>query len=441
MRLSQAVVYRLFAGERGRPRHSLFVRAACFAGVLMIMVVAAFRLTPRFAVIYPGAQIAMLIPMLCFAGVALIGLLTDAYQRAFMTKLRVLTVLPLSPATGFRMHVYAQLPIYIIATALIATILSVVFAASLCWYTLLLYGVVWCAIAAAGDIVLRVGRLSNAGAYLLRLLLCAGAVYEGHHLLSLPLADSMYRSGMYIGVALLSYSFLAYLLLRRYAYARTTTIRLPIIEGRLSLLSAFPIRAFRVPRYIGTNVVLFFASLGVAMVAMKQSFIPIDGGLMILLLLIGTLGQEVRTLSSRFYPLELSFHAAFNKWIIGTWLLALVHGLVWIDIGLAIVRLWSPHGLEVGYMYAGLFGLCCIAIGIAAGSIVVPCKYDILSQYASTVLYGLLAWLVIKVSNAPAFLHIQLMGMMSIFCICLTISYLIERRRWLKTIRRNIYAK
>jgi hypothetical protein len=226
-------------------------------------------------------------------------------------------------------------------------------------------------------------------------------------------------------------------LVHRPTITQYALLRTPVIEGRPGIMSALPLRALRTARYVGSNFILAVVMVFVFLMARAEVPIaPLDGAVLISLLLIGTLGQEARALSTARYPTELTLYGLLGKWLAGTWLLAIVHGLLWIDVCLGIVRIWSPHGLTIGPAQAGLIGLSCIAAGTLAGSLVVPNKQDILAQCGSTVVYGILVWIVLKIPTTALGAQVHPLVWAAIVCVlCFTLAYICECRRWHQTIK------
>jgi hypothetical protein len=217
-------------------------------------------------------------------------------------------------------------------------------------------------------------------------------------------------------------------------------IHIPLMEGQPGIIGEVPLRAMRTNRFFGVTAVLFGVVLLVGLFARaRTSVIPLDGVMLIAMVLIGTLGQEARVVSG-LRPVELTYYAALRRWLSGTWLSALIYGLVWIDLCLIAAQVWSPHGLSVGYMHVGLLGVVFVALGIAAASIIVPAKDDIMAQCASTALYGLFVWMALKLPTLSGLEHVPWVAWVAAMLgISLIVSFGCERRRWLKTIR-SVYV-
>ena len=443
MTLWRAVTYCLFTGDTGRPAVNIWIRAGLFGSGLVLVGTLGYRMTPHFVRVYPKGQLLALLFVLCMSGIMLVGVLADTYQRAFLTKLHVLRFLPLPPVKSQLIHGYAQMPINLAAMVLIVSALLSVYAGNGPWYGLIVASVLFCSLAIAGDVVMRMSAIYLPVLYMLRIALLMVLLYFVHMLVGSLDDNHQLRYVAATGCVAICYSAVIYHLARQPAAVHAARFHTPVVEGRLSIMSALPVRALRTARYMGTNIVLALISLMVLLAARsQQSFLPLDGIVVVALLLIGTLGQEARALSRVRYPLELSLYGSFGAWLAATWTLAVIHGCIWIDICLAIVRLWSSDGLSVGYAQAGFLGISFIAAGIVAGSVIVPQKHDILAQCASTAVYGLLVWLVIKLSTVPFAAHMPLLQTAGVVMLSLTIAGLCEYVRWHKTIKiRRTYAK
>jgi hypothetical protein len=435
-----AVTYRLFASG-GRPGASLWRRGCLFAAGVGVTAVLVYRITPHLIAIYSTGQVVMVVWAAMIAIGMLAGLLTDSYQRAFLDKLYVLAPLPLTARRKVLASVYALLPVNIIVSCITTSACISLFGAHVAWYMLAGIATMGCVLAITGDVALRLSDVPRVVTLTMRVALLIAALSVARMALRLYGVSGLQQClGIFIGSMAVYGSLLGWLLCRPMATNRAERMIMPVIEGRLSVVSALPVRALRTVRYMSTNVVLLAAVVLVIFVARAaQPPLPLDSAVFIMFLLAGTLGQEARTLSSTQYPLELSLYGALRQWLAATWSLAFVHGLLWIDICLTIVRIWSPHGLSIGYVQAGATGMCFIAAGIAAGSIIVPQKYDILAQCASTVVYGLLVWLIVKGFDAPFGIYTPVAIYTAVVVTgCLMTAGLLEYWRWHKTIRRKI---
>jgi len=442
MRFWKAATIQLFAGT-GRPHISIVVRSVSFMTGLLLLAGLLWRYTPHLHV--PGDTVTLCALGWSFsmAGVLLIGALTDAQQQTFLAKLTCFTMmLPLKRTTLSRLYMYASAPINLAEVVLVTTVLGAAVLHDLPWYYALAALVPACLLAAFTDNLLRIARVSASWQpYVWRygLVTCAG--WLGYSLLTVPLdSQIIYEAaigGMSFAVLILSITLAARPL-------RTTfeAFHIPVIEGRPGVCEALPLRAFRTSRYIGANLVLAVAVVGLAVLCRAPNpQMPIDAAVLVLMMLIGTLGQEVRALSPARYPIELTLYGAFHRWLCAQWLLSAINGLIWIDITLWVVWLWAPQSLTVSITEAGIIGLGFIAAGMAAAAIAVPQKQDILVQCASTGIYALLLWgfmklLSVTTGHAP----LALTGLWAIG-VAFALVWAIEYVRWQRTIRRWHVAK
>jgi hypothetical protein len=366
----------------------------------------------------------------------LAAMCTDAYQRSFFTKLYSINQLPLLPSTLRAIYVYASAPIGIVAVVAITASLLGATTHAIPWPLVIGAGIANCIGAVFTDSLLRITQTSALIANIIRICIIGATLYLLRLLLLPTAAGGTANDLLAVGCAV-TQLLLTTWLARQPIVTRYALLRAPIVEGCPGVVSALPLRALRTARYVGSNLILATLMIFVFLTARaKVPIIPLDGMVFISLLLIGTLGQEVRTLSAARYPTELTLYGVLGRWLVGTWLLAVIHGLLWIDVCLGIVHVWSPHGLTIGSAQAGLIGLSCIAVGILAGSLVVPGKQDILAQCGSTVIYGALVWAVLKVPTTALGARIYPLAWAAIVCVfCLMLAYICERRRWRQTVK------
>ncbi len=438
----RAVTYRLFAGN-GSPLASVTRRTVAFVLGVVLVVAIIWHYTPQLTLPYDTSVLAALVWAFSFAGVLLVGALTDACQQLFLAKLHAITLLPLQSTALRKMYMYASVPVGLVAVVLVATAVSRSFAGSMPWYYAAGGSVAACTLAAFTDILLRIVRFSSSWqphAWRCAFIMCG--VWMGY---SLATASENVHTAYQAGIAgmIIAAVVLTAILTRRPIRTEYASPHLPVIEGRPGICEALSIRSLRTARYAGTNIVLAAAVVCTVMLCRTpHPVIALDGAVLLVLMLIGTLGQEVRSLSPPRYPLELLLYGAFRRWVLANWLLAYIHGLIWIDITLWSIWLWAPHSLTVSVVEAGMVGLGFIAAGMAAGSIIVPQKYDILAQCASTGLYAAFVWAFIKLSAMASDWRISPVVMALIEVAASTvIVYGVEYIRWKQTIARRIHAR
>jgi len=431
----RAITYRLFAGTVQRPAIGLRIRAGLFCSGLLVLAGLSYKSAPHFAAQH---DVPLLVAQVCtfsFFGVLAIGSIADSHQRAFLEKLRLLAAMPLPVSYIRRAYLYAALPVNLVAMALVAPALFAAFGASIRPLPLALLIAAYSCTAALYDSLLRIARMPMLAAYAIRFVTLA---------LFAALARILFTAGphatgwCYASVACGGLcAVVIALFVHRPLRTEFTKLAVPIIEGKPTLISQLALRALRLARYVGANIMLWSMAGGLALLSFSEHplFSP-DGALLMVLLLAGTLGQEARAVSARLYPVELVLYGLPYRWLLATWLLAVVNGLVCVDICLAGLVVWAPNALSISSMQAGYVGLACIAAGIASGSIIVPQKHDILAQCASTALYGGFAWAIIKLFGVTGLhsWHYMALGI-GLLALSIGISYVSEKIRWTITIR------
>jgi len=433
--LWRAISYRLFAGSAHSPRMSLLMRSAAFGIGIAALGALSYTYAPRLAVTYPLPHLLPLLFAGCVSTVMMVSIIAEMYQSSLLERLKLLQYLPLTTRQVRRAYAYAALPVGLVVTALAVPAITAIFSHSLRLPVLALVAFIYSGGALLYDALLRTAYMHNAWRYGAR-----GATL----IISLSLARMLFLSGQHITIWLWATTLFAILwvvfLVRlsqmpvRTDYAMSA---IPVIEGRPTLITQVTLRAMRIGRYVGTNILLLLVIAGVAGTSLsRHATFPVDGALLLALLLIGTLGQEARAISHRRYPTELTMYAMPLHWLVATWILTVINALIYIDVCLAVIIAWAPYGLSISYMQAGYMGIALVGAGIISGSVIVPQKRDILAQCASTALYAGCSWGLIKLfSRTLDDMRYAVLGV-AVLLASMIAAYLCERIRWIITVRR-----
>ncbi len=428
MILSRAIAYRLFSGS-GRPVANLTFRMLAFGITLALLTAMATRFTPQLTVNYSVPTRLALIFLLSTTFVTILFVLSDGYQRVFMARLRILDYLPLPRRRMIGLSLLAFLPLTLLACALVVPVMCRAFSGQQPVILSVVICAVCCLIPVATNIALRIFASPITSHPQLGRLLMTG--------LSLAIAWRVNTApeqgwAQIVLVATLLMILIPVYLSRRPLRSNDILYSLPVGEWQNpNMFTQLPIRAVRTGRYLGANGLLAAALLCLILVAWRlPTVVPFDAGCMFVLLLAGTFGQEARTLSKRRYPIELVQYGELCRWLAATWALAFVNALLFVGLCLTAASLWFPDAINVGYGRVACIAICLIAGAILSGSAIVPQKQDILAQFASTGLYAIVAWGVLKVlssSISPVILSAAIVSA------CLLLSYVFERKRWVAT--------
>jgi hypothetical protein len=434
MTVLQAAWYRLYASRATNRAQCVGWRLGLCAVLCSVLGVLLFRLTPAMAL---GAG---LIPTVCLA-FCLVSTITTllfvcicGYQQQFMTRLAVLQYLPLKSWQRRGLHWLSFVPaIFLTASVAIPLTIRVLMGTSadirIFIYVLASYAaVVLCNVLLVTtrqplSLAPRVVGLGSVG-------LNAVAVWQLMHT-----PNIWWQSAALLLIE--AHMFFAIYASRRPPYIGSAKVRLPIWQiRRLTIETGLWIRAVRTARYLGANGVLLLIVSALMIAAYRNPALPFDAIGLIAVLLLGTLGQEARNMSLRRHPIELVLYGLFNKWFAATWLLAIVNAFCVLVMFLGGAVLGFPQGLGVPYGYVMCVGFCLVSLGLLAGSILVQQKGDMVTQLASTALYGGMAWGVLRV--LPVEPIGQTVASAAVLVIaCLAIAYVVERARQRITTGRN----
>jgi hypothetical protein len=213
--------------------------------------------------------------------------------------------------------------------------------------------------------------------------------------------------------------------------------RQEVIEhSAVNLSRALFLRAGRTARYRSANLLLITVlTVGGLVAWFREDVLPFDALAVILVSLVGTLGQEARGLSRRTHPIELLQYSLFGRWLRGIWTLALGNGVVVITALLLCAALCFQGALSVTYFHVACVGIGLLAAGVLAGSLVVPNKGDLLAQLASAIVYAVLVWLLLRLLGTEMEVWQLTLTTLGVAALCLGMSWLAEHIRWLITIR------
>jgi hypothetical protein len=434
MQLTRAVIYRLFA-PTGNPLRSFRMR--CFGFVLAIVVLGglATRAAPTYLWRYGRTNELLLVCALSCFFTSVTYLLSDGAHRVFMERLRILQYMPIRLPVLRRLQLLAYVPITCTGFAIIVPAMYKAFAYGA--NRAVLWGVI-CAsfiLTATCHVALRTAqsRLSEHAR-----MIAAGSA-GGMLLLAWEITNS--RGAPWLWQRLLLLMIVVHVALCMYALRRPpkTTFDARITTRtewrKVTIAGSFAIRAYRTRRYAGSNLLLLLILISLSVYAVLQKgAISYNAVAVLCLLLTGTLAQESRTLSPTYWPLELFLYSRFGRWLRATWLLAFANAIFFTELLLVTAVVMFPHSISVTYGQMICIGMCLTAVATVAGALAVPNKDDILAQFASTALYGGLAYGVMRLLGGQS-------GTRSLFLTAATVgaglglSYVVEKIRWLLSIK------
>jgi hypothetical protein len=428
MRLSRAAAYHLFAST-DHPQRSLYLRIVAFIALLPLMAWLSWHASIA-APISGRYELAFCVAI-TFTFTHVIYILSDAAHRSFLYKLRPFHYMALRPSALRGMQLATYIPVTLGGGALIIPgvykYCVLLTPATKLFVTIFAFSVVailqvfmrtaggW-----PGQVVQTISLVSTVGG----LIVC--------WMLASPEGPAW---GVWVVWATSAvYILLAWLAARRPPIPTRPAYVLNVREWeRPGIIGSFAVRALRMGRYRGANIILFVIFFALASYAHQRPVVPFDAVALLSLLLCGTLGQEVRAVSRTRYPVELVMYGMISAWLRGIWALAAVNAALFIEILLitAIVLFHSAAGISYRQILCVGAGLS--AIGIAAGSLVVSARDDVLAQLASTLLYGSLAYGFLRLLGV---LHrYDIIVTVLIILISLALSYCVECIRWRRAIR------
>ncbi|HUC89693.1 MAG TPA: hypothetical protein VMR45_02740 [Patescibacteria group bacterium] len=430
------MILRLFAGA-GRPVVDLWSRLLLFVCGLALLAALAIKFTPPIALGYTTLNLLSLQFLLGVVFVALLFLLSDGYQRTFMVKLNIIYFYPISRKQIIWLSLLAYAPMVMLVYSIVLPVIIKTFYGQQPLAALLISSTACCTLAIACNIFLRIfdSKLS-VSPQATRLAMIAAATLMAWRINERPGRIWLVPVS---GLAIILAAMLIYLA-HRPVVASYKLSRIPVRPfNNLNIMNELYARALRNGRYLGANCVLIIAVIGLSLLSWRMpSVLPFDAVCVVVLLLVGTLGQEARALSRRFYPIELVRYGLVRKWLVASWALVFANALLVVIICLVVASLWFPDGLSVGYGRVVGLGLSLTAVAVLAGSLVVPQKQDILAQFASTALYAVFAWCTMRFISDHAGYGLVTV---SIIFVCLALSYVIEKVRWTTTISTRLRIK
>lgn len=428
MQISRAVMYHLFAST-DTPKRSFWVRLAIFIVMLPCIAWLSGRAAGMSNLLFAHSGVA-LCAAITLVFTHLVFILSDAAHKVFLNRLRPYHYMPLQRRVLRRMQLMAYMPVTLAAAALIipsvyaycgmlpsATRLSIItFFFSLIALTQI------CMRTAEGWLEKWVQTISYVAAGMG--LAVAWAVGQ---------TDNPLLAWLVWAIAG------AFVLLTWYAARQSPrpirTIHVTSIHEweRPGMTGSFALRALRTWRYRGANIILFILFFAAAAYTHQRPSIQFDAVALLGLLLCGTLGQEARAVSRSRYPVELVLYGKLGAWLWGVWALAFANAIVFIEILLTVSFIFFPNSMSLPYTQLIYMGLGMVALGIAAGSLIVSARDDVLAQLASTLLYGGMTYGFLRVCSV---MHsYKIIGVSLITLTCILLSYTAERMRWRRAIR------
>lgn len=210
----------------------------------------------------------------------------------------------------------------------------------------------------------------------------------------------------------------------------------------LGLVSLSPATALRNTRFVHALIAWAGMSFVLLMVAwLSPAALPFDAAAMGSLLLAGALGQEVRSLWGRWYPVPLVLYRDVFRWHMGNWLVGGTICTAAAALVLLVGIAYFPGVLSVGTGYVVCFALCLGASGLFAGTVLVPERTDIVSQIGSAILYLGFAWGVVRLlAMADVAGEDAVIVATTGVCACgFGVGWILEQLRWSR-ITKGTYA-
>lgn len=427
MNLYQAALYQMFA-KGTQPKRSATYRVIFLVLATIALSVLICRLTPAGTVPHrPEWEVAAMV----FASATLLTTLPyivlDGYQKSFLQRLKVVYFLPLLRSQLRIVHGFAFMPLAIVATAFCLPIILKLFAD----FWLLAVGA--CLLALLWNSVVRI-TYAQWSRSLSILVSCVAGWAAWSLFAGWSSAEGLIGSG----VLLLFEVVLLFVGSPRFTRVHEVVESRRVMERkRLTIVTSLGLRALRSGRFRGTNALLVVAFVGLALLASSRlDVVPYDAAVVVTIVLMGTLGQDIRGLIRHVYPLELVRFGLSGYLVSALWATTYAAAAAWLlVIGLA-TNGFSPGLLGVSWTYCICLTLCLIAGGLAASSAVAPQQGDLLAQLFSACLYAVLAWFVFRL-----FVWVdgawQLWAAGGFVAGCFAFSLAVEKYRWLTTIRRK----
>ncbi len=207
---------------------------------------------------------------------------------------------------------------------------------------------------------------------------------------------------------------------------------------KLGVVSAFCLRALRNRRYRAANGVIIgvFSLLSLA-AWVNSKVVPFEAAAALTLLIAGTLGQEVRSLSRAPYAVELIEYGVVGRLNVAGWVLLCTNVAVIIDLILVIGRWLFPGQLGIGVIQMAALGFVLAAASALGSALAAPRREDIVGQLKVTLLYGLEVWGILKVTGALSEANAMVMLALSasFVALCIVVTWRIEKWRWSEAIR------
>ncbi len=427
MTLARAVACILFAGKSRRAAASAGVRMAVFVGVAMLVAVLTYRVAPRIALPSGPFAAQSALFLMANAGAALLFMVSDAHQQGMLRRLRPLCLLPLSMRAVRRARAAACLPL---AAVTVVFVLPILAAATNANTVLLLGSFAWCTfiLLVHGGVAIVFSGSAKTRQVIRAVHIIASCVLLPASLAGHPVFGVR---AQYAAAALLVLccAQLVYCI-RRPLHQSFDDPRM-LVHEQTWLAKKFWIllRVVRTPRYRVVSMLLLAVCVGGSLVVhYKVAGLPIDAIAVATLVLAGTYGQEIRSADAKTYPFELALAGKVVPWFMRQAAVALGMAVVFIDTILVIAVLYFPQQLGVGYMKAGCMGIAFLSAGVLSASALVPYTTDFFMQFGSTALYAILVWLVLHYQPTVAVLVV-------LSVVAFVLAYLLERLRWLHTIR------
>jgi hypothetical protein len=431
MQINQAVIYRLFASTNN-PKRSLKTRLALSFFVLAFFGWLSWHTTAIVSSPFGYGGVALCVAT-TYTFAVIVYVVSDAAHKVFLQKLRPFHYLPIRDSVLRRMQLIAYVPVTVGGAGLIIPAIY----AYCSWLppgTRMSVSIGTFGVVAAAQALMR-----TAGGWMERWVQIISYVSLSIGLAAcwaLAQPGSNHVWGLVIYAAVLAYALIAWSVARHRPRPAGIGSAKNVREwDRPGIIGGFAVRALRMWRYRGANVILGVLFLGLSVYASQRQSIPFDAVALLGLLLCGTLGQEARAVSRTQYPIELVMYGQLISWLRGVWALAFANAAIFVEIVLITGMMLFPNDIGGSYRHIVCVGLGMTAIGLMAGSCIVSSRDDVLAQLASTALYGGVAYGFLRLLSV--YQRYDSIVVAIVLCLCAALSYAIERMRWRRTIRGN----
>ncbi|HSX16694.1 MAG TPA: hypothetical protein VLH86_01175 [Patescibacteria group bacterium] len=433
MTLARAALYHLFAGRNsGRAAR---LRIVLFSVGLCLVAALTYKLTPQTVFGYDITAVFSLLFVLTFLFTTSLYIFTAGAQRVFLRRLEVVNQLPLRRVQIRYLLALAYAPVTLLGCAVIVPAACSVFRGRLGAVATIFSALVCFTLVATSTILARTTEfrfnkyVQPAGlvSLFLGLLLAWKMAASG--------GPDYVLQGLVLGIVFFHVGLVVFLLRCRPKMNYSSVSR-PVREYmRLGISTALILRALRTGRYRGANFTLAATFFGLACVARASPTLLFDPVVAITILLVGTFGQEARSISKCRYTIEQVRYGLFNRWLIASWALAFLNAVAWLA---TIYGTSALLGLDIniGFIQAACVCIGLVSTAIMAASLVVPQKNDMLAQIGGAAIYSALAWCVFRTIGHTQ-RNEQMLITISLIVICLSASYVWERTRWATTVRKE----